>query len=115
MAGVVQIEAGGRKRPFRFKYKAIKNLAADLGVENLEDLPEKITGQNFKSIEAMLYHGFKAGAEYQDEKVDFDHKAIEDWLEEDLTFFKPALVYAQEQLIAALTGPKIEAGNKPGK
>lgn len=105
MAGVVKIEAGGQSRPFRFKYRAIKSLAAELGVEDLEGLPARLQKADFQMLEALLYHGFKAGAEYEKEPINFSRDEIEDWLEEDVTFFKPALKEAQQQLMAALTGP----------
>lgn len=117
MAGVIKIEAGGQKRPFRFKYRAIKSLAAHLEVKNLEELPDKMVGDGFEGLEAMLYYGFKAGAEYEKEPVDFSIDDIEEWLEEDVTFFQPALHEAKQQLMAALTGPQKSkpAGNTRGK
>lgn len=114
MAGVIKIEAGGQLRPFRFKYRAIKSLSAELNVEDLEGLPAKLQKLDFDTIEALLYHGFKAGAEYEKEPVDFKREDLQDWMDEDLSFFKPAIEEAKEQLKAALTGPQKSAG-KPGK
>jgi hypothetical protein len=105
MQGVIMIKAGGLNRPFRFKYRAIKGLAADLKAETLEELPAKMQSASFEVVESILYHGFRAGAEYLKEPVDFKKEDLEGWLEDDLEFFKPAIEEAKNQLLAAITGP----------
>tara|TARA_R110001592_G_scaffold68626_1_gene210250 strand:+ start:6997 stop:7359 length:363 start_codon:yes stop_codon:yes gene_type:complete len=104
--GVINIEVGGVKRPFRFKYLAIKGLAADLNADSLEEIPAKLQNVSLEMIESILYHGFRAGAEYQKMPLDFKREDIEAWLDEDMQFFKPAIEEAKVQLLAAIQGPK---------
>lgn len=104
-AGLIKIEAGGRKRPFRFQYAAMKRLCADLEVPGIEQLPQALDPITFEALESMLFHGFKAGAKYAGEDVDFKREDLEDWLDEDLSFFQPAITEVQKQIVASLRGP----------
>lgn len=108
----VKIEVGGKKRLFRFSYLAMKGLAADHGLVKIEDVPGLLKdGLNFDFLEGVMYHGFKDGARYENEDVDFEEKDMAVWIDEDLSIVKTITHEVMEGFKASMSGPD---GGKPG-
>ena len=73
------ITFGGKERPIRFSYKAIKSISKKLKLK-LTDFDKII--DSFDNIEVLAYYGLISGAEASDLEVDFTLKHIADWLDE---------------------------------
>ena len=107
----VKIEVGGKKRLFRFSYLAMKSLAVDHGKERIEDIPSLMEGGlSFDFIEGIMYHGFKAGANYEKEEIDFDKEDMASWIDENVEIVATITKEVMEQFKASMSGPN---GGKP--
>ena len=74
------ITLGGKERPIRFSYKAVKSISKKLKLK-LSDFDKLV--DSFENIEVLTYHGLVSGAEASGQQVDFDLKKIADWLDQD--------------------------------
>ncbi len=77
----VDIKAGGKDRPFRLGYKAMKELAVE--ESNNPDLTKKNMGLDYAELQFFL--GFKYGAITHGIEVDFTKEDIVDWIDKDFT------------------------------
>ena len=73
------IKAGGKDRPFRISYKAMKEVTSITEKE-----PDILTSNGGLDItELQFFLGFKHGAIKEGQKVDFEQSDIENWLDDD--------------------------------
>lgn len=98
------IEAGGKKRPFLFRYKALKELCIALGIK-LSQL-SKLDDIDFSEAEKIIFLGFTHGAQSEQLEIDFKETDIEAWLDEDFPLVQKSMEVFNSQVADFMAGKK---------
>jgi hypothetical protein len=73
------ISIGGKERPIRFSYKALKAISTKLKIKLTEF--DKILDQ-VDNIGVLTFYGLQSGAISEGLEVDFNKAKVEDWLDD---------------------------------
>lgn len=81
----------GVKRPFRFSWKALRQLANELGITKLQDLANEVSALPLDKISSFILIGFEHGAKRDGIAIDFNAETVEDWLDDRFAIFQEAM------------------------
>jgi len=92
------LNAGGEQRPFRFSWRALTKLAAELGVKEVLKLDEVLESPHFEHIPLIIFFGVESGC--RKEKVDFTISLddVNDWIDDDMSLIQRSTELLNKQL-----------------
>ena len=105
------LRAGGENHPFRFSWRALKKLAAKLGLKKVAELDQALTGLEFEHIPTLIHIGIEEGYRMEGKECPVTTDTVEDWLDEDFGLMMRAMEAVGEQMQSA-TEKKVTAAKQ---
>lgn len=81
----------GKKRPFRFSWKALRQLANEMGIQRIQDLVQEVSNMPVEKITSFIFIGFEHGAKREAMPVDFTPEDVDTWVDERFGIFQEAM------------------------
>lgn len=106
MSSVAYLEVNGEKKPFRLRFKALKELFAKTGLNF-----QTVANLNLDHMVTIVHVGLKAGHNYIGESFDVTEAQIEDWIDEDFSLVTRATELMQEEMKCLYPEKPAEQGN----
>jgi len=92
------LNAGGKQRPFRFSWRALTKLAAELGVKEVLKLDDVLESPHFEHIPLIIFFGVESGYRKEGVECNVTLEDVNDWIDEDMSLIQRSTELLNQQL-----------------